>query len=203
MQALTIVLLGGIASGKSAVAALFAERGATVFAADAIVHELLAEPAMKDALRGRFSGAVFDAHGAVDRAALAARVFEDSTDRSALEALLHPRVFAHMSEGLQSLAGAAPRAVAILDAPLAAETGLQAGADLTVYIEVEVATRIARAQSTRGWSAEELERRESCQMPIAEKRQLADYVINNNDSLEEARRDVGNIWREAIEPRIR
>jgi len=195
-----IALLGGIASGKSRVSALFRERGAVVLCADEVAHELLTERTVKAEIRAAFGAEIFEASGEVDRKLMAARVFQEPTALKELEEILHPRVRKKLQAQIEELSGS-PRRVVILDVPLAAEAGYTDEADLVAFIETAEVTRIARA-ATRGWTPAELRRRESQQRSLPEKRALAHEIIRNNNSLAEARSDVERIWCQVVEPQL-
>lgn len=205
MNAFLIALLGGIASGKSRVAALFEQLGARRLNADDMVHELLrSDDDVREQVREAFGDEVFDAEDAIDRRALAERVFPKPEKLKALEAILHPKVGARLLQEIQAISAAAEgrRPVIILDVPLAAEVGWTERADLRVFVEADEDTRTRRVIETRGWSAEDLRRREAQQMPLAEKQALAEETVRNSRSLEEATQDVRRIWRQRVEPRL-
>jgi dephospho-CoA kinase len=191
-------ILGGIASGKSTVAGLFRAEGCRSVDADAIGHEVLRDPAVKEGVRRLFGDDVFDDAGAVDRAALAKRVFgERDRDRVAqLNALTHPliqdriravvaRHRADLEEGRLKF----PETVLILDVSLLASSPLREQCDTLVFVEAPYAERRRRARE-RGWSDDELRRRESHQRSIDEKRRLASRRIDNSGELAATRADV-------------
>lgn len=214
MQAFLIVILGGIASGKSRVSKLFAELGGQVLNADDMVHELFREEAVQQRLRELFGDSVIQnqpSPPSVDRKALGQIVFENPERLKELEQVMHPLVrqkiqghIARAVEQAQAKSQAQPqlRPVIVLDVPLAAEGGYCDNADLVVYVDVPEDVRIHRAITTRGWTADELRRRESLQMPIAEKKALARFRVNNNQSLEKTQNDVRRIWNQAIRPQL-
>src|SRR6187455_1327830 len=121
MAAFVVAVTGGIASGKSAVTALFAARGVPVADADAIAHAIVApgEPALAEIVE-RFGAGVLDAEGRLQRARLRALVFADAEARAALEAITHPRIRA----GLQAQCTQAGAEYAIAAIPLLAESAL-------------------------------------------------------------------------------
>ncbi|HZV03376.1 MAG TPA: dephospho-CoA kinase [Planctomycetota bacterium] len=188
---LTILLTGGIASGKSTIASLLAKKGAVVLDADKLAHEQLARPEVAREVEKAF--------GTADRKKLGQIVFGDQEKLRRLEGILHPLVLAAMAERLRDLAGK-PSSVAVLDVPLAAEAGVKA--DLTLFVDASLETRRERARTTRGWAEGELERRESRQLSPEEKRQLADAVVSNDRGVAEAERDVERIWKALVEPRL-
>jgi dephospho-CoA kinase len=202
---MTIVvgLTGGIGSGKSTVGALLQERGAVLVDADAIVHELQAPGSpMLGEIAQAFGDDVIDAGGALDRKALAAKVFADTEARTRLGLIVHPPTIAEMGRRMEA-AKAAGVEIVVLDIPLLLEgrrTGKGSGAllpfDTIVLAWVPEATQIERAAARDGASREEIEARVRAQMPLDEKRAMADHVIDNSGSPEETRRQVDALWNE-------
>jgi len=189
---LVVGLLGGIASGKSLVAAQFAQLGCAVVDADAIVHELLRKPAIRRAIRERFGDAVMDASGEVDRRALAERVFSSREDLQALDGIVHPETCRRI-EAAVAKARRGRAAAVILDAPLILEKGLDNLCDYLVYIRVPDEVRRRRAARNRGWAASEVARREASQISLKTKQKRADYVIDNRTSPEHTFEQVRTI----------
>jgi dephospho-CoA kinase len=176
---LVIGIVGGIAAGKSAVAAAFAAHGLLRIDADAHARAVADEPAVVDQVAAAFGPGV-RAGDRLDRAALARVVFADAAARGRLEAILHPRIRARILAELDA-ARAAGRS-ALLDAPLLLEGGLSVYCDRVVFVDAPLALRQARA-SERGWSADELTRREATQLPLDQKRARASAVIDNGRDL--------------------
>jgi dephospho-CoA kinase len=201
----TIGLSGGIGSGKSTVARMFADEGAVVIDADAIVHELQApgQPLCAE-IAAAFGPGVLDASGALDRAALGAIVFRDPEARRRLEALVHPKVGAEFARRVQAARDAGAR-VLVLDIPLLFE-GRRAGTgaasrmhfDATVLVYAPERMQIERQIARDGATREEAQRRVRAQLPIEEKKALADYVIDNGGTLEETRRQVIEVLRRVL-----
>lgn len=194
-RTLLLGVLGGIASGKSEVARLLAGSDGRVLDADQLAHGVLEEPEVRRWLEQRFGSGVL-ADGRVDRAALGAAVFSDPAARRALEAQVHPRVRAALLAGVEAArAAGVPRVV--LDVPLLleneAEHGLPAQCDALVFVDADAKVRDARAVARRGWASGELERREALQLPLATKRDRADFVIRNEGDLDELRAAVGRV----------
>lgn len=189
---LVIGLLGGIASGKSRVAALLAEAGASVLDADALARAALDEPEVVAALRSRHGDSILDAdRRAIDRAALARATFGRPEHLSHLESLVHPRVRERLLAALGELTAARVPAI-VLDVPLLLENGaLARRCDLLLFVECSAPKRRKRAMAARGWDEHEIERRESHQLPLSEKRRRADVVLRNEGSDAELRRTVG------------
>jgi dephospho-CoA kinase len=193
---LTIGLTGGIASGKSAVAAALARRGAVVFDADRIGHRVLQEPDVRDELFARWGAGILDAAGHVSRDAVAERVFpqtpEAAAERAFLEQTVHPRIRQRIEAEIRILPDDAVPAV-IIDAPLLIESAWNAVCQIVLFIDVPRETRLARAK-TRGWTPEEFSRREAVQMPIEEKRRRSTHVIQNAGTLAELENEVDCFW---------
>jgi len=198
---LTILVQGGIASGKSTVARLIAERGGTLLDCDRIAHEELESGEARAGVRAAFGERVFAADGAVDRRAVAEVVFEDPQALTHLEAILHPRVAARVRQAVAAAAVPAGerRAVVVVDAAVADKMKMIDGYDLVVFVDVDPEIRRRRALQ-RGWSAGELARREAQQTPLSAKRSEADVVIANDGDLEEARDHVQRFWSDHVEP---
>ena len=176
-------LTGGIGSGKSAVADLFAERGILVVDTDAVAHALTAPGgAAMAAIRAEFGAAVAAADGALDRAAMRARVFADPSARKRLEAILHPMI---RSESERLLAAEASRSpYAILMVPLLIEAGsYRERVDRIAVVDCAEATQIARVISRNGLARDEVQRILAAQATRAERLAAADDVIDNDGDL--------------------
>lgn len=181
-----IGLVGGIAAGKSTVAAAFARHGLVHVDADAHARAVADDPAVLAELAAAF-GPHLVRDGRLDRKAMAARVFGDEAARRRLEAVLHPRIRARV---LADLAAARDRGQSVLlDAPLLLEGGLVEQCDHVVFVAASDAARRARA-AARGWDAAELMRREQAQAPLAQKRARADATIDNDGDLATMRAQV-------------
>ena len=191
-----IGLTGGVASGKSTVAGLLAERDCAAIDADAVGHEVLDLPEVQQKLVHRFGPGVVVDHGPgsptgarVDRRALAAIVFPDQDARRDLEAIVHPlmraRFLTSIDRALQT-----GRGPVILDAAILLEAGWQDLCDIVVFVDSPRSERLRRAANHRGWSEDVFDARERAQWPCEEKRRHADYVINNDDSPDSLRCEV-------------
>ena len=184
---LVVGLVGGIASGKSMVAAAFAARGLEHVDADAIAREVTAEPEVLDAIRERFGAGAIAADGTLDRPALARTVFDDPNARADLEALTHPRIRERIETRLAA-ARAAGHPV-LLDVPLLIEGGLIERCQQVVFVDTPDARR-AEFAAARGWEPAELARREAAQVPLAVKRARSTATIQNRGS------------RDALQPQV-
>ncbi len=186
-------VLGGIASGKSAVARALAGPQGIVVDADREAHAVLEDPAVIAAVRTEFGEQVLTPAGGLDRKALAQVVFADPAARTRLEALTHPRIRANLRARLQAARAARVPRIA-LDVPLLLENdaqhGLVAECDALVWVESDLSAREARAQATRGWSAGEVARREAAQLPASAKRARAQHIVHNTGTLADLDREV-------------
>lgn len=189
-------LLGGIGSGKSTIAQLFAECGAEVLDADRIAHEVLEREDVRKEIRAEFGPGVFDASGAVARAALAQVVFGDANRLARLNDVVHPRILAVLRGRIEELRASGEAPVAVLDAPLLLETGLDALCDRLVFVDASPTERLRRVAAHRNWTADQLRRREKCQKPVEEKRSVADDRIVNEGPIEAVRDRVRAIFRD-------
>jgi len=200
-----IGLSGGIASGKSTVSRLLADFGAAVVDADAIVHELQAPgSALLAEMVDAFGPGILRADGALDRAAMGAIAFRDADARARLGRLVHPRVAAEMHR--RTLAGQASGApLVVLDIPLLFE-GRRAGSasplgiETTVLVWVPVEVQIERCMARDACSREEARRRIDAQMPIDEKRALADHIIDNSGNPAETRQQTRRLFERLVSP---
>ncbi|TWJ20567.1 dephospho-CoA kinase [Micromonospora endolithica] len=191
-------LTGGIGSGKSAVSARLAERGAVLIDADVVAREVVG-PGTEGlaAIVDTFSARVLGPDGTLDRAALGATVFADEPARRRLEAIIHPRVRARTAE----LAAAAARdAVVVNDVPLLVEVGLAPSYHLVVVVQTEVATRLERLARDRGMDRAEAERRIAAQADDARRRAAADVVLTNDGSLADLHAAVDALWDSRLRP---
>ena len=192
-------ILGGVGSGKSTVAGLLAELGAEVLDADRIAHEVLEEDNVKDTIRGWWGDEVFDETGHIDRAAIAERVFREDAERRRLERLVHPRVGERINRGIDAfLEEEDGSRLLVLDIPLLADSPIREHCDEMIFIETDSAQRQIRTR-VRGWSGDELKRRESAQSPISSKRKLATRVLDNRTGMPELRRQVEELYESLLE----
>jgi dephospho-CoA kinase len=191
-----IGVLGGIASGKSAVARMLAERGGVLVDADRIAREVLDSEPLRAELGRAFGPGVFDADGRPDREALARRIFASESDKALLESFTHPPIRARIRAALDEARGRkAPRVV--LDVPLLLENesrhGLVEQCDVLVFVEAPASAREARARAQRAWPPGEVARREAAQLALSEKRARADYIIENQTNLADLEQAVARV----------
>ena len=183
-----IGLTGSIAMGKSTTARLFAEAGAPVHDADAAVHRLYEGPAVA-AIEAVFPGTIRG--GKVDRAALGQRVLGDAAALKRLEAIVHPLVRESETRFLSEAEAAGAKTV-VLDIPLLFETGGEKRVDAVVVVSAPAEIQRQRVLE-RGVSLERLEAVLARQVPDAEKRRRADFVVDSSQGIEHARAQVADI----------
>jgi dephospho-CoA kinase len=180
-------LTGGIGSGKSTVAAIFRERGLTVVDADQLARRAV-EPgsAILDRIRETFGEHLVDCAGVLDRKGLAAIVFANGEKREQLNALVHPEVQRLAEEKFQEAFARGDEWVCY-EVPLLFETGQQERYRPVVVVATSMETQLARASARDGEDADAISRRISAQLPLEDKVLGADYVIENDRTLEALR----------------
>ena len=179
-------LTGSLGMGKTTTARFFAEAGVPVHDADAVVHRLYEGTAVA-AIEAAFPGTT--ANGQVDRITLAARVLGDNAALKRLEAIVHPLV--HEAERrLLAEAEATGEKVAVLDIPLLFETGGDQRVDAVAVVSAPQEVQTARVLERAGMTMEKLEAILSQQMPDAEKRRRADFVVDTSQGFDAARAQV-------------
>ena len=186
---LIIGLTGSIGMGKTTVAARFREHGIAVCDADALVHKLYegaAVPAVEAAFPGTTEG------GKVDRQRLARALTGDPAGFKRLEAIVHPMVLAEERAFLQAEA-ARGAAMAVLEIPLLLETGGDRRVDVVVVVSAPADKQRERVMQRPGMSVEKLEQLLARQMPDAEKRARADFVVDTGGTFAETEAQVDNI----------
>lgn len=188
----SVGLTGGIASGKSAVAARLAEHGALIIDADLLAREAL-EPGSPglDEVISTFGRELVTEAGELDRAALGRVVFNDEEARARLNAIVHPRVRA---EAARLREGASAGTVVVEDIPLLVETGQQDRFDLVLVVQAPESQRISRMLENRGSTEEDARARISAQATDAERAAAADVVLDNSGTVEELRRQVDELY---------
>jgi dephospho-CoA kinase len=192
---LRVALTGNIAAGKSAVAELFRRWGATVLDADAIVREVQAPGgAALGAIVERFGGGVLRPDGALDRAALRRIVMADAEARAALEAIVHPAVYARRA-ALEAEAAARGERIVVSDIPLLFETGAEGGFDAVVLVDAPEPVRLRRLMEYRGLGEAEARAMIRAQLPASGKRARSAYVIENGGDRESLERAAREVWR--------
>jgi dephospho-CoA kinase len=187
---LKLGLTGGIASGKSAVAAILRELGFPVLDADSISHKLM-EPGQTahDEILQAFGAELADASGRIDRHKLAAVVFADPSKLAKLNSFLHPRVDQIIFDQLETWQKSGAHSAAFVEAALLIEAGMAPRLDGLVVAWCTPEQQLERLRA-RGMSETEAHRRMAAQLSIDEKLKHATYTINCSGALEETRAQV-------------
>ncbi len=190
-----IGLTGGIASGKSAVAARLAEHGAIVVDADVLAREVV-EPGTPALTRiaEEFGPEVIAADGSLNRPALGALIFTSPEKRVALNAITHPAVAERSHELFAAAAAADPRAIVVYDVPLLVDAGRAEEFDLIVVVNASTETRVNRMVEHRGMTRDEALHRINSQATDTERLAIADVVIDANGTVQETLQQADTLW---------
>lgn len=184
-------LTGGIGGGKSTVLEFFKRQGAFVQDADALVKEALSEkhgPVLKK-IRRAFGPGYFAKNGGLDRAKMAGLVFRDKAARRVLERIVHPEVRRRMRANLSRRKGT----IAVCDIPLLFESGWTGDFDAIVVVDAPKAVRLRRLLK-KGFSKKDVAARMRSQWPMAKKKARADFLIKNEGSKMNTKKQVQRIW---------
>ncbi|MFW0781057.1 dephospho-CoA kinase [Rossellomorea marisflavi] len=185
-----IGLTGGIASGKSTVSALLQEKGYTIIDADLAARMVVevGQPAYL-AIVEAFGKGILQENGQIDRAVLGAIIFNDQTKRNLLNGIVHPAVrsmmLSHKDEAVEN-----GKQTIIKDIPLLFESDLTWMVDRTIVVTVEKDVQLSRLMKRNKMTEEEAASRISSQLPLREKVEKADAVIDNNGSVEDTLKQV-------------
>ena len=186
---ITLALTGSIGMGKSTVAAMFAEAGVPTFDADAVVRRLQGPGGrLVPLIERRFPGTTRD--GAVDRDALSTAVLADRDELAALETIVHPAVHHERTRFIMEN-GQAP--ALLFDIPLLFETGGDTAFDKVIVVSAKPELQRRRVLARPGMSEEKFEQILGRQMPDAEKRSKADFIVDTSGTLDETRAQVNHI----------
>ncbi len=198
---LKIGLTGGIASGKSLVSSYLQRRGAVLIDADTLARVVVA-PGSEGlaAVVQRFGLGVLGPDGALDRAALGALIFADSTERDALNAIIHPLVRSRATQLMQAAAADDDDAVVVQDIPLLVETGQGSSFHLVLVVDAPVEVQVGRMVAHRGLSHADAAARIAAQALRADRLAAADVVIDNSGTVEGTLRQVDRLWTQRLLP---
>lgn len=182
-----IGLTGGIASGKSTVSNMIKELGIPVIDADAEAR-LAVEEGEKayNEIVHHFGESILLEDGSIDRAKLGAIIFNDEKQRLVLNSIVHPAVRIKMLRKKEDYTNKGHQFI-VMDIPLLFESKLTAMVDKVIVVYVDDLVQLERLKSRNGFSEEEAKARIASQMPLKEKKKLADAVINNNGTIEETK----------------
>jgi dephospho-CoA kinase len=193
---LRVGLTGNIAAGKSAVASVWRDLGATVVDADQLAREAVEPGTLAlERIAETWGSWVLTDTGELDRGALRQIVFADPDARERLEAIVHPAVGA-LRDAAYRQAEARGERLVIADVPLLFEVGLVDEVDVVVLVDAPVEVRLMRLIGDRGLAPDEAQRMVAAQMPAELKRARADVVIENVGSLAELETRAAEVWEE-------
>ena len=187
-----IGLTGGIGSGKTTVAALFAQRGAFVIDTDLIARDVVkSDSPVLEAIRREFGDEIIRPDGELDRTSLARIIFGDEAKRTRLNQLTHPEIL----KRVLAIIGAQPSdAIVVVVVPLLFESGFDRSCDRSVAVVASPELRRHRLQERDGLSVSEVEARMRAQLPDTEYEKRADIIIRNEDNLTALGREVDRAW---------
>lgn len=198
MSVPVIGLVGGIGAGKSFVARVLADLGCAVIDADRLGHEVLKRDDVKRQMVAAWGEGILDRHAEINRPAVAALVFDQSGDRreyDRLTAITHPELWRRVREEIDRHTRAGAGAGVVIDAALLFEAGLDRLCDAVIYVHADLPTRRERVRRARGWTAEQLARRETFQKSLEIKLESSDYRVDNTRSTEQTADRVRDIHR--------
>jgi dephospho-CoA kinase len=192
---LRIGLTGGLASGKSFVGRTLRDLGCHLIQADELGHSVLAPGGeVHDAVVAEFGRDILDGSGGIDRRKLAALVFGNPERLAVLNGFVHPAVIRREEQLIEEAARTDPHGIAVVEAAILIETGSFRRFDRLILVICTEEQQIQRAMARDGCTREEVEARLRRQMPLAEKRKFADYVIDTSGSKENTVHQVREVF---------
>jgi len=196
---LVVGLTGGIASGKSTVSDILEELGAPLIDFDLIARQVV-EPGTYgfEAIVNYFGKQILTENGTLDRKKLSKIVFQDFKKRKKLESFTHPLIYEEFFKQINTIAQKDPDAVIQVSIPLLIEQGMQHAFDNLIIVYVSQKTQVERLAQRDGISIKEASNILKSQLPIDEKVGFANFIINNENTIEETRKQVNKVWQELI-----
>jgi dephospho-CoA kinase len=189
-----IGILGGICSGKSAVAVELGKLGCAVIDADAIAHRLLNEPRTKEEIVEYFGGGVLAIDGTVDHLKLARAAFADAEKIEKLNSIVHPAVLAEVEKKIEEIQKKSEAKAIVLDMPLLVEVGWDKRCDALIFVKCDLEKRLERAEKNALLGPDELKKRENFQISLDTKAAIAENTVDNNSDLSALARQVAEIF---------
>jgi len=192
---LKVGLTGGLACGKTFVGEALAKWGCLLIQADLLGHEVLApggeayQPVVDE-----FGSAILDSEGAINRRALAAAVFGSPDRLARLNSLVHPPVLRREERLLAEFAAREPHGIAVLEAAILIETGTYKRLDRIILVVCDEERQVERAMRREGANLDDVRARLSRQMPLAEKRKFADFVVDTSGDKEDTLRQTRAVY---------
>ncbi|MCP4402999.1 MAG: dephospho-CoA kinase [bacterium] len=192
-------LTGGIASGKSTVSRMFRELGVCQIDADIIARQVVepGKPAWKEIV-DYFGEEILLEDGTLDRKKLGAVIFKQVGKRHVLNQIVHPRVIQEIDEQERAYHAAQPEGLAVVDVPLLIETAMHEAYETIVLVYLPETIQLQRLIDRDKLSEQDALARVQSQMPLSEKLKYATYVIHNDKSIKETRRQVHEVYRELL-----
>jgi len=194
-----IGVIGGVASGKSTVAAEFAKLGCAVVDADKIAHEALDKEGIKSKILKLFGDDILAAEGEIDRKRLAAVVFADADKLKTLNDIIHPYVLARVERLIRRYSRYKRVRGVVLDMPLLVEVGWAKRCDRVIFVDCDRRLRVERAKEMGICGESELTARENFQISLDSKAKLADIIVDNNSGLSELSRQVAEVFSSTVD----
>jgi dephospho-CoA kinase len=194
-----IGILGGVGSGKTAIAAEFGKLGCAVIDADEIAHELLDKPSVKKKTTARFGKAILNPRGKISRRKLAGIVFADVRKIAALGRILHPLVLQQVRKRIKRAKGQKLVKAIVLDMPLLMEVGWAKRCDRLIFVECKAKIRAKRARKA---GLGPLKNREKFQISLYKKKSIADNTIDNNSGFSALAGQVTDIFSGIVGKRV-
>jgi len=192
-----IGIVGGVGAGKTTVAAAFEALGCTRIDADALGHEVLGTPAVREWVRRRWGPPCLRADGSVDRAAVGRIVFAGPAELDALNAVTHPRIRRRIIERIAS-ARRAGAAAAVVDAAVLFEAGWEDLCTHTVFVAAPAGERRRRVAARSGWDAAAWAAREKTQISLDKKAASCDYIVENGTTVLDLRERVRPLFDQIV-----
>lgn len=194
-----VAITGGIGCGQSSVAKFWEEMGAKVINADQMGHKVVNEdPEAKNEIRKHFGKKVFFRNGKLNRKLLGRIVFEDEVKTKLLNKIVHPRMVSRIIDEIEEARDTGKYKIIAIDAALIYEINLEHMFDAVVVVSSRLKNRIDRIIERDGLSEKEILDRISKQIPIEDKVKWADFVINNNSSLEQLKKRSVSLYHKLV-----
>jgi len=196
---LLIGITGGIASGKTEVAKVFQKKGAIVLSGDEIGKDVVEKnPALLKKLIKTFGKEILDSKKRLKRKKLGEIAFSSYPLTKKLNEIVHPYLLKNLKLKINNLKRKKHKGVVVIDAALIVEWGLEKDLDYLIFVDCPEKERIKRLIQKKTYTEKEAEQRIKAQLPEAEKRKRADFIINNKEGLKELRKKANSLWKNII-----
>jgi|APSaa5957512622_1039677.scaffolds.fasta_scaffold12701_2 dephospho-CoA kinase len=189
-----IGVTGGMGSGKSTFSGLFADWGARLVDADRVTHQVLQNKGVVVRLQEAFGRDIVGEDGELRRQEIGRRAFAGPSSWKLLEEIVKPSLAPRLWQEVEDAWGGAEEGMVVVDGPLIYEWGEEERFDVMIAVDAEVDLRISRIRDRSGMSAMEIRQRMGFQMPAAEKRRKANFVVENGEGMGQLQNQAGKIW---------